>query len=217
MLFAPLMSQTTYLIDGCGRVINMWQSEYTPGNTAYVLPNGNLLRTARLNNTVITGGGGGGGLEIFDWNSNKLWSYNINSENHRLHHDVAPMPNGNILAIIWEVKSEEESLAQGRRSDRLANKVIWSERIVELKPIFPDQAEVVWEWSLWDHMIQDFDQTKENYGVVEDHPELVDINFTQTPAGLNDWIHANSIDYNAQLDQIVLSSPFLNEILDHRP
>src|SRR6187455_1872068 len=79
MLFAPLMSQTTYLIDGCGCVINMWQSEYTPGNTAYVLPNGNLLRTARLNNTVITGGGGGGGLEIFDWNSNKLWSYNINS------------------------------------------------------------------------------------------------------------------------------------------
>src|SRR5262245_46530674 len=74
MLFAPLMSKTTYLIDGCGRVVNTWTSEYNPGNTVYLFPNGNLLHTTRLANTIITGGGGGGGLEILDWNSNKLWS-----------------------------------------------------------------------------------------------------------------------------------------------
>jgi len=217
MLFAPLMSNTTYLIDGCGRVVNTWQSEYNPGNTVYLFPNGNLLHTTRLPNAIITGGGGGGGLEIFDWNSNKLWSYTINSETQRLHHDVTILPNGNILAIIWEVKSEQDCLSQGRDPNRLSNKVIWSERIVEIKPVLPDNAEFVWEWSLWDHLIQDFDLTKGNYGIVEDHPELVDINYTQSPAGINDWIHANAIDYNADLDQIVLSSPFFNEfwIIDH--
>jgi hypothetical protein len=217
MLFAPLMSKTTYLIDDCGRVINTWQSEFQPGNTVYLLPNGNLFRTNRLANTIITGGGGGGGLEILNWNSVKLWSYTINSETQRQHHDAVILPNGNIVTIIWEVKSEQEALAEGRNPAQLADKVIWSERIVELKPIFPDAAEIVWEWSLWDHLIQDFDQTKENYGVVEDHPELVNLNYTQSPAGTNDWVHANSIDYNPDLDQIVLSSPFLNEfwIIDH--
>ena len=217
MLFAPLTSKTTYLIDDCGRVVNTWLSEYYPGNTSYLLPNGNLFRTARLDNSIITGGGGGGGLEIFDWNSNKLWSYTINSETQRQHHDGVVLPNGNILTIVWELKSETDCLAQGRDPNRLTNKAIWSERIVEVKPIIPDGAEIVWEWSVWDHLIQDFDPAKANYGVVEDHPELVDINFTQTPAGVVDWLHANSIDYNAELDQIVLSVPFLSEfwIIDH--
>ncbi|HEY5916889.1 MAG TPA: aryl-sulfate sulfotransferase [Chryseolinea sp.] len=217
MLFAPLMSKTTYLIDDCGRVINTWQSEFQPGNTVYLLPNGNLFRTNRLANATITGGGGGGGMEILTWNSVKLWSYTINSETQRQHHDAVILPNGNIVTIIWELKSEQEALTEGRNPAQLADKVVWSERIVELKPIFPDGAQIVWEWSLWDHLIQDFDQTKENYGVVEDHPELVNLNYTQTPTGTNDWVHANSIDYNPDLDQIVLSSPFLNEfwIIDH--
>ena len=217
MLFAPLTSKTTYLIDDCGRVINTWLSEYPPGNTVYLLPNGNLIRATRLANAIITGGGGGGGVEIMDWNSNKLWSYAINSATQRLHHDISVLPNGNVLVIIWELKSESESLAEGRDPSRLADKVIWSERIVEIKPVFPDAAEIVWEWTVWDHLIQDFDAAKENYGVVEDHPELVNLNYTQTAAGTNDWIHANAIDYNADIDQIVLSSPFLNEfwIIDH--
>jgi hypothetical protein len=217
MLFAPLTSKTTYLIDDCGRVVNTWLSEYNPGNTAYLLPNGDLFRTTRLPNSIITGGGGGGGLEIFDWNSNKRWSYSINSETERQHHDGVVLPNGNILTIVWELKSEADCLAQGRDPNRLADKAIWSERIVEVKPVFPDGAEIVWEWSVWDHLIQDFDATKANYDVVEDHPELVDINFTQTPAGLVDWLHANAIDYNAELDQVVLSVPFISEfwIIDH--
>jgi len=217
MLFAPLMSKTTYLIDDCGRVVNTWLSEFQPGNTVYLLPNGNLFRTNRLANTIITGGGGGGGLEILNWNSEKLWSYAINSATQRQHHDAVILPNGNIITIIWEVKSEQESLDEGRNPAQLSDKVIWSERIVELKPIFPDAAEIVWEWSLWDHLVQDFDPTKENFGMVGDHPELVNLNYTQTPAGTNDWVHANSIDYNPDLDQIVMSSPFLNEfwIIDH--
>lgn len=217
ILFAPLNSKNTYLVDNCGRVVNTWQSEYNPGNTVYLLPNGNLFRTNRLTNTIITGGGGGGGVEILDWDSKKIWSFTYNSEVIRQHHDAVVLPNGNVLMIVWEVKSKDESLSQGRSPDLLADDVIWSERIVEIKPVLPDGGELVWQWSVWDHLIQDFDPGKLNYGVVSDHPELVDLNFSFSDDGINDWIHANAIDYNADLDQIVLSSPFLNEfwIIDH--
>jgi hypothetical protein len=52
------------------------------------------------------------------------------------------------------------------------------------------------------------------YGVVTDHPELVDINFGDTKT---DWMHTNSIDYNEKFDQILISVHNFNEIwvIDH--
>jgi hypothetical protein len=215
-LFAPLNSKTTYLIDNCGRVINSWESEFFPGNTAYLLPNGNLLRAKRLPNEVITGGGGGGGVELFDWDSNLLWTFELNNDSLRLHHDIAPLPNGNVLMIVWELRTEEEALQAGRNPSLIpTEKVIWSEQILEVKPIPPASHEIVWKWSLWDHLIQDFDNTKPAFGIVSDHPERVDINYLSQV--IPDWIHANSIDYHESLDQIIISSPFFNEfwIIDH--
>jgi hypothetical protein len=215
-LFAPLNFKTTYLIDNCGRVINSWQSGFFPGNTAYLMPNGNLVRTTRLPNSVITGGGGGGGVEMYNWQKSLIWSFELNNDSLRLHHDVAVLPNGNILMIVWELRSQAEALAAGRNPAlSAASGVIWSERIIEVKPILPNSFQIVWQWSLWDHLIQDYDDTKAGFGVVADHPELLDINYV-SQANV-DWIHANAIDYNPQLDQIVLSSPFLNEfwIIDH--
>lgn len=215
-LFAPLNSKSTYLIDNCGRIINEWTSDFFPGNTAYLLPNGNLLRTKRLATTAINGGGGGGGVEIFDWDSNLKWSFELNTDVLRLHHDVKILPNGNVLMIVWEAKTRDEALAVGRNPDLLpANGIVWSEQIIEVKPLPPNNSEIVWRWSLWDHLVQDFDETKQGFGVVSDHPELVDVNYVSSV--ISDWIHANALDYNAELDQIVLSSPFLNEfwIIDH--
>ena len=215
-LFAPLNTKKTYLIDNCGRVINQWESQYFPGNTLYLHPDGNLVRTCRIPNSVITGGGGGGGIEIFDWKSNLLWSFNYNTELVRQHHDISLLPNGNILILAWQLKNKDQSLAAGRNPALLVDDVIWSEEIIEVKPVFPNTAEIVWKWNLWDHLIQDFDPNKANYGSVSDHPELIDLNYTMAE-GIDDWIHANSIDYNEDLDQIVISSPFLNEfwIIDH--
>jgi hypothetical protein len=215
-LFAPLNSYNTYLIDNCGRIINTWQSQFYPGNTAYLLPNGNLLRTRRLTNEVINGGGGGGGLELFDWDSNLIWTFELNNDLLRLHHDVAYLPNGNILMIAWELHSEAEALEAGRDPALIpSDGVIWSEQIIEVKPVPPASSEIVWKWSLWDHLVQDFDSSKEGFGVVSDHPELVDINYVSQT--IPDWIHANSLDYNEALDQIIISSPFFNEfwVIDH--
>lgn len=217
VLFSPLNSKHTFLIDECGRVVNEWVSNFYPGNTSYIMPNGNLVRTKRLENSIINGGGGGGGVEIFDWDSNLLWSFEINTSINRLHHDIEPLPNGNILMNVWDVKTKEDALKAGRNPSLIASEnTVWSEKIIEVKPIPPSDYEIVWEWKLWDHLIQDFDAEKDNYGIVSDHPELIDINFV--PQGLiPNWIHMNAIDFNPALNQIVVSSPFLNEIwvIDH--
>ena len=46
--FAPGRSSTTYLVDGVGRVVHSWPSSFNPGNAAYLLPGGEILRTARI-------------------------------------------------------------------------------------------------------------------------------------------------------------------------
>ena len=48
--------------------------------------------------------------------------------------------------------------------------------LVEIKPTGKTTGELVWEWHLWDHLVQDFDKTKLNFGDVAQHPELVNIN-----------------------------------------
>ena len=88
------------------------------------------------------------------------------------------------------------------------------DHVIEVKPTGPSSGDIVWEWYVWDHLIQDYDPSQHNYGDVEEHPELIDINFGSYNA---DWIHTNSIDYNEEFDQILLSSRTFSEIwvIDH--
>jgi hypothetical protein len=49
--------------------------------------------------------------------------------------------------------------------------------IVEVKPTGKTTGEVVWEWRAWDHLVQNFEPAKANYGEVGKYPELIDVNF----------------------------------------
>ncbi|NNC85610.1 MAG: hypothetical protein HKN75_05970, partial [Bacteroidia bacterium] len=220
-LVSPDYYTSTYLIDNCGNVVNEWASSLTPGLTSILLENGNLLRAARTNTSTFGAGGTGGKIEILDWNSTVVWEYEYSSSDFHQHHDVQYMPNGNILILAWEKINLSDVLAEGRNPNTIANE-FWSEKIVELQPIGADSASVVWEWRVWDHLIQDFDSAKNNYGVVSDHPELLDLNFVIPGApgpgsGLTDWLHCNSIDYNEDLDQILISCHNFSElwVIDH--
>ena len=215
-LINPTNHTKAYLIDECGRVINTWTSQYAAAHTIYLKPNGTLVRTNLLVNTIVDGGGGsGGGVEILDWDSNLLWSYAYSTDKVRQHHDIQVMPNGNILILAWEVKTAAEAIAAGRNPALIPSGQVWPEHLVEVRPIVPNGGEIVWEWHAADHLVQDFDNTKANYGDPAIHPELIDFNFTLD--GNKDWIHANGIDYNQQLDQIIISAHSFNEIwvIDH--
>ena len=67
VLFAPLPSFNTYLIDKCGREVHQWNSAYRPGDAVYLLDDGTLLRTGNVNNPDFGSGGKGGIIQKLDW------------------------------------------------------------------------------------------------------------------------------------------------------
>lgn len=208
-----LNSPTARLIDINGSLVNFWQCTQLPSASMpyLLLPDSTVLRAQRVLNPPMNGAGAGGHIQLFDWDGAVLWEYIYSSTNHQQHHDIQPMPNGNVLLIAWDRKTRNQAIAMGR-----VNIVgeMWPTEIVELNP---SNDSIVWEWHLWDHLIQDVDPGKPNYGVISEHPELCDINFGPLPPDNGDWLHANFIDYNEELDQIILSSHNFHEIyvIDH--
>lgn len=215
VLLSPTASRTSYLIDHCGREVHRWEADHNPALTAYLLEDGSLLRTARIGSS-FPGGGSGGRIEHRSWDNSVLWTYNYSSDSVHQHHDIEPLPNGNILILAWELHDFEACVAAGRDSAQLHPEGLWSERVVEIRPGANGEAEVVWMWRAWDHLIQDFDSTRLHFGDVAAHPRRLDINFGAHAAS-RDWLHCNSVDYHPELDQILLSSLHFNElwIIDH--
>ena len=214
VLFAPSNSPKTFLIDKCGKKIHEWESFYDAGLAVYLQEDGTLLRCGNTNNSQFQGGGQGGIVEKYSWDNQLLWSYKISNSEQCQHHDAIQLPNGNIMAISWEYHTKTDAQANGRVS--LGTKM-WSEKIIELQPVGDDSAIIVWQWRAWDHLIQDVDVAKPNYGVVADHPELLDINLGTLNTSQADWLHFNGLDYNEELDQLMVSCHNLNEvyIIDH--
>ncbi|HNP23828.1 MAG TPA: aryl-sulfate sulfotransferase, partial [Panacibacter sp.] len=215
ILFAPLADTTTYLIDKCGRKIHTWHSSYKPGASVYLEPNGYLLRAGTYFNPLFPAGGSGGIVQVLDWNSNVTGAYIVSDSIYQSHHDVRALPNGNILVLAWERKTTAEAIAAGRNPLH-AGSSVWSEAVLELHPVSDKKATVVWEWHLWDHLVQDFDATKPNYAAVASRPGRIDINYTPKDT-VPDWVHLNAIDYNPAFDQVMINSPNFNElyIIDH--
>jgi len=211
-LFSALNSTTAYLMDNAGNFVHSWDTAYTPGNSMYLLENGQLLRTGNVGSTTFTAGGRGGIVQTIDWDGNVTWEYEYASTDHLHHHDVEILPNGNVLMIAWQYKTQAEAIAAGRDPSLLTDGELWPDSVIEVDPT---TNQIVWEWHVWDHLVQDHDAAKANYGVVADHPELIDLNYTRSSGA--DWNHINSVDYNADLDQIVLSVHQFGEIwvIDH--
>ncbi len=224
-LFAPKHNTIIYLIDMEGRLCHSWKSRYEPGQSVYLLENGHLLHCCFMKNPGFTAGGEGGKLEEIDWDGNIVWEFVYSTDQYLMHHDVEVLPNGNILALSVEKKSIEECLAAGFDPDILKEMfghTLNPDYVIEIQHTGKDSGKVVWEWHIWDHLIQDFDKSKKNYGDVAAHPELVDVNGAsiEPMSGRRIhpfWNHMNSIYYTPELDQVMLSVRGNDEfwVLDH--
>ncbi|WP_178987590.1 aryl-sulfate sulfotransferase [Winogradskyella schleiferi] len=216
-LFTPSQSSDTYLIDNCGQMINKWTSDYLSGKSVYLLEDGSILRSGEIINENIRIGGIGGAIELIDWDDNLLWSYVYSSDQYSHHHDAIPLPNGNFLLLVATRKTSEEAIENGRDPSTLTEGELYNEQIIEVTPIGQNQIEIVWEWNVWDHLIQDFDPTKANYGIISDNPQLMDINFIGRSNNKADWLHANGLAYNSMKDEIIISFQGTSElfIIDH--
>jgi hypothetical protein len=209
-LFGPAQGTSVYLINNDGLVVHEWTTDYRPGLMGYLRDNGNLVRAARTDADSPIGSGGL--LQEFDWDGNLVWEFEPDPQTYLAHHDIEPLPNGNLLVVAWEFKTSAEAIAAGRQP--LSAGEVWPDTILELRPIPPNDAEIVWEWHVWDHLVQQIDPTADNFGLVWEHPELIDVNFRSTNT---DWNHVNSVAYNPALDQILISVRAFDEIwvIDH--
>lgn len=242
VMFCVPNSASTYLINRKGEVVHEWKGNYQVMG-AYLQDDGSLFQNVHDPDfPVFNGGGQTGRLQKIAWNSKILWDYESSDENYHTHHDFHVMPNGNILSIAWEAKTKEEAIALGRKEENIPEAGLWPDKIIEIRPTDQYHGEVVWEWHSWDHIVQNTDPNKPNYGNPVDHPELIDINLgRELPPPISvdsmdrlqemgrarrnqtafnrgsDLYHFNAINYNPDLDQIVFSSPALDEIMiiDH--
>ncbi len=221
-LVAPKHYGSTYLINNKGRVVHTWSgSRYEPGQAVYLLENGHLLRPCMIKGPLSSGGGEGGKIEEYDWDGNLVWQFDYSTSMYTQHHDIKPLPNGNILMLVVEKKTYDEAIAAGFNPSRLQSQIqqqgyMLPDSVVEIKPTFPSGGTVVWSWHVWDHLIQDYSPSKNNYGDVAAHPELIcpGADGGQIPSF---WNHMNAIYYNAFFDQIILSVRGNSEvwIIDH--
>lgn len=243
ILFQPSSSTETFLINKDGQVVHRWKGEFN-SMQSYLLEKGNLIRLERDPDfPTFAAGGQSGRLREYDWEGNVVWDYEYATETELIHHDIEVMPNGNILAISYEVITPEQAEAAGRDPQITAKAGIWPDKIIEIQPKKPDGGKVVWQWRMWDHLVQELDSTKANYGLVADHPRKININAHDEGGGPpmtaeqieqlkqmgfitsnatvdnqdSDITHVNAVSYNADLDQIAFSSPHLGEIfiIDH--
>ena len=181
-LFSCIYCAGINLIDNCGKKVHSWGDDIRLANSAYLQEDGSLILNYNTSNAdpTIRAGGGGEGIMKLDWESNVLWDFKYNGPEYRVHHDFAVMPNGNILSLAFEDRDYDACIQAGRDPAKLSMSRIWSEKVVEIEPTGPTTGNIVWEWKLWDHLIQDFDSTRDNFGMVEAHPELLDLNFINT-------------------------------------
>ena len=243
-LFSPYSGTVSYLIDKDGNIVHSWKGELSAALNGYLLENGHLIRVERdVDFPTFAAGGAAGRIREYDWEGNLVWDFEYANEKELIHHDIEVLPNGNVLAISYELITPEQAISAGKDPSKVGNAGIWPDKIIEIKPIKPFGGEIVWEWHMWDHLIQDFDSKKQNYGVIAENPRRIDINlnndfdfppFSQEQIDMmkkheiltsnftvdnltSDISHCNAVSYNPELDQIAISIKHFGElfIIDH--
>ncbi len=218
VLVEPAMIRESMLINNEGQVVGRIESDGF--HHTQLLPSGNRLVLNTVHTDVFRSGGRQGCIEEFAADGELVWRLGLATNDYIQHHDAIKLPNGNVLAVVWEKVSKEEAIMLGRNPEFVTdNGRFWYDGIIEVDPF---NAEIVWEWSARHHLVQDYDAGKANYGVVAEHPELLNINSFQLDnegkiSESGDWTHVNALDYNADLDLIVISSNYMSEVfvIDH--
>ena len=222
-LFSPFRGKNTYLINMQGEVVHTWpypEGWVTGGQEviekhARLLENGTLFR-GFSDRRGFTGNQSNVVYQISNWDGEVIWEYDESRPGYAPHHDFRVIWNPKlqqqtILYVASRDISDEEARAIGvdpKGSEDISSR---PDGLVEIDM----QGNVIWEWNVSDHVIQDKNPDVLNYGVVADNPGKLDPNWGAGVGG--DWIHINALDYNEVLDQIVISNSSHSEIqiIDH--
>lgn len=204
-LYCPWISSEYYLIDNCGEKVNTWKTDLSFDlKMAYLDEEGNFII---LNQDEV---------RKYDWDSNLIWSLSSQDYGIEGHHDFEIMPDGNILLIARESVTFEEGISLGFDSTQITSNLLAIDGLYEFKHIENDSFQLVWRWNFKDHLVQNVDETLDNYGDIDETPRRLNLN-TLFGYNVTDWVHCNGVNYNESLDQIILSSRHTSEIyiIDH--
>lgn len=213
-LFTEYSDTVTYLLDNCGFIVNTWIGSEKPSFGSYLGEDGLLYKvTQELDQH----------LEVLNWSGETIHYLNLAEKGIEQHHDIEVMPSGNILMLSKVNYTEAETLDFGFNPAEFDGQpTLHSEVIVECKINLDETLDIVWQWDAKDHLVQNFDPTKLNFGEPVDHPELLStsmdlLSYDGEFTSLTDWLHFNSVDYNQSEDLILFSSRHTGEIyiIDH--
>lgn len=188
---------TTYLIDMEGHLVHTWKIGTNPRLT----DNGTLLDAVGGNPSNQNS------WKELDWNGNVVWQYTETRSGYYPHHDFAKIYNpkygdSTFIYIANKDLTLQQCLDAGCDP---ANSKNYSTAQMDVIVEVNKQGTVIWEWNFFNHVVQDIDNTKSTYGVVKDNPGKIDLNIRGNPVK-SDWMHCNSLDYNQDLDLIVINS-----------
>jgi hypothetical protein len=147
-LIANQNGTSVSLIDLSKTVYKTWNLTGKTGYSTYLLPSRELLRAVARTGNSFTGGPICGEVQKVDWNGNITWDFIYSTTTYCTHHDICPMPNGNVLLISYESKTKAEVDSAGCSFSN----IMWPDKIVEVQPTGATTGNVVWEWHAWDHL-----------------------------------------------------------------
>ena len=208
-LYSKMNNTKAYLLDSAGNVYHEWTfpSNRRTSYATYMEPGGTLVRSVSGFNSSFFGAAAlSVAVQKVDWDGNVVWHFPYSSPNYVMHHDICPLPNGNVLVTAYERKT----LAELTQAGCTANiNVMYVEKIMEIEPTDSVSGNIVWEWRVWDHIVQDVDPTKDNYVTnTADYPHKFNINYNPK----RDWMHINGLDYHPELDQILFTARYKGEL-----
>ena len=185
----------TYLIDFEGHVIHTW-------------PMGTNPRFTEAGTLLDAVGGNPSNQNVWkelDWNGNTVWQYTESRSNYHGHHDFVKIFNPKLGDSTFMFIANKDLTAQqclDAGCDPSHNYTgAQMDAIVEVNRA----GTVIWEWWFFNHVVQDIDPTKSTYGIIANTPGRINLNIRGNPVK-SDWMHCNSLDYNQDLDLIVINS-----------
>lgn len=221
-------------MDRDGTRVHEWPTYLYASETVspYLRDDGLLIRTSTPGKWLTTNTfpvGAHGVISIVEPDGNVVWEYRLIEPRERvMHHDFEPLPNGNILVTVFQGFAYDEAYEMGWQDqprESLLRKPelqrLWTETILELRPdLETGDTEIGWEWHSADHLVQDVGPAKPNYGEIGPGCRRIDLNYAQYEAywfSMGQIMHVNTISFDAQRDQIMLSSAMHEElwVIDH--
>lgn len=113
-LIAKQNTNSVQLLDTNNVAVKQWSGlTGNNGYSSYLTKGGDVWRTVAATGNSFMGGGICGRVQKIAWNGTLLFDYTVSDANQCSHHDICPLPNGNVLLIVYERKTAAHVQAAG--------------------------------------------------------------------------------------------------------